>query len=935
MHDAAKDALLNAILLAAKRFSSGPPQLLTQICLALSALILRAAEHKKPIEQLFHNLQNLQCLDNGNMAVLEMLTVLPEEIVDDQSTDSCINSARRGQYAQELLSHTPMVLEFLKQQSEKRLEDDNQQHESNRKILRCLLSWVRSGCFLEIPSGSLPSHPLLNFVFNSLQVSSTFDLAVEVFVELVSRHEEIPQVLLCRVQLLKDALLLPALSNGDEKIVGGLGCLMSETGQAAPSLIVEASSEALVLADALLSCVAFPSKDWDIADSTLQFWCSLASYITGLDVSDNKRRENAEKMFSPVFSALLDAILLRLQVDIDDCVYDGDGGHLELPDGLANFRMNVTELLVDICHLLGSATYLHKVLLGGWGPGNVAICWKEVEAKMFALNAVAEVVLQEGQSFDLSVIMHLVTILSSGTHEEPKGFICIVYRAIADVIGSYSKWIPALPANARPILLFLAAGISQSVSANACASALRKICEDASAVVYEPSNLEILIWIGEGLEKQHLPMKDEEEVIGAITLVVATLPNKELKKNLLNRILSSGYDTVEKLINDDKGHTLRQNPATYPQILYSAARGLYRMGTLLSHLGPLASTDLSVDDSILSLLSIFWPMLEKLFKTQHMENSNLSAAACHALSQAIRASGQHFAAILPTVLDCLTSSFLSFQGQEAYIRTASVVIEEFGHREEYGQLFISTLSRFTNASSIVALNSSYICDQEPDLVEAYASFTSAFIRCSPKKVLAASGSLLEASLQKAAICCTAMHRGAALAAMAYMSCFLEVSLTSLLDSIVGVPESAFSGVAIQLISNCGEGLVSNVVYALLGTSAMSRVHKSATILLQLAAICCLSERTSWTAVLRWESLHGWLHSAVHTLPAEYLKQGDTEVLVPSWVKALAAAATNYLEGKTSNERKADYGLMHGKGGRVLKRLVREFADNHRNIPNLT
>lgn len=39
-----------------------------------------------------------------------------------------------------------------------------------------------------------------------------------------------------------------------------------------------------------------------------------------------------------------------------------------------------------------------------------------------------------------------------------------------------------------------------------------------------------------------------------------------------------------------------------------------------------------------------------------------------------------------------------------------------------------------------------------------------------KEVLAASGSLLEVSFQKAAICCTAMHRGAALAAMSFMSC---------------------------------------------------------------------------------------------------------------------------------------------------------------------
>ncbi|XP_021736093.1 transportin MOS14-like isoform X2 [Chenopodium quinoa] len=896
LQSGAKDALLNALLVAARRFSSGPPQLLTQICLALSALVLRAAEYRQPIEQLFYNLQNFQTQENGNVAVLEMLTVLPEEVVEDQSTDSSINFAQRSQYTRELLSHTSMVLEFLRQQSEIRFEDTNQMHERNRKILRCLLSWVRVGCFSEIPSGSLSSHPLLNFVFNSLQVSSSFDLAVEVLVELASRHEDLPQVLLCRVQFLKDALLCPALGNGDEKIISGIACLMSEIGQAAPSLIVDASSESLILADALLSCVAFPSEEWDIADSTLQFWGSLASYILAINADERKRREHIDKMFFPVFSALLDALLLRNQVD--ESTYDGDGGSSELPDGLANFRMNLAELLMEICHFLRPATYIQKVFLGGWMSGNMPIPWREIEAKMFALNA--------------------------------------VYRSLADVIGSYSKWISTLQTNTRPLLLFLAAGISQPLSASACASALRKICEDASAIMFEPSNLEILIWIGEGLEKQHLPLEDEEEVVGAIALVVGFLPSNELKNNVLTRLLSSCYDVIGKLVNDEK-HGLRQNPAAYTQILNSASRGLHRIGTLLSHLAAPLSAGSTADDPLLVMLSIFWPMIEKLFKSEYMENGSLSAAACRALSQAIHSSGEHFTALLPTVLDCLSTNFISFQNHECYIRTASIIVEEFGHREEYGSLFICTFERFTNAASVTALNSSYICDQEPDLVEAFVSFTSSFVRVSPKKVLAASGSLLEASIQKAAICCTAMHRGAALAAMSYMSCLLEAALTSLLESMTNMSEEAFSGVAIQVISNSGEGIVSNVLYALLGTSAMSRVHKSATILQQLAAVCCLSERTSLSSVLCWETLHGWLHSAVHGMPAEYLKQGEADTLVPNWLKALAAAASDYLESKTCNGIKTDYGHGHmqGKGGRVLKRLVREFADSHRNLPNFT
>ncbi|CAM8990589.1 unnamed protein product [Rhodiola kirilowii] len=220
-----------------------------------------------------------------------------------------------------------------------------------------------------------------------------------------------------------------------------------------------------------------------------------------------------------------------------------------------------------------------------------------------------------------------------------------------------------------------------------------------------------------------------------------------------------------------------------------------------------------------------------------------------------------------------------------------------------------------------------------------------FIRCCPKEVLVASGSLLETALQKAAICCTAMHRGAALAAMSYLSCFLEASLTFLLDSANCVADGSVSLMAIRVTSHSGEGLVSNVVYALLGVSAISRVSndshivpfirgrftRCATILQQLAAICCLSERTNCKTILSWESFCGWWRHC----RAEYLKQGEAEALVPVWLKALTSAASDYLESRNFECGKSSNGHMHGKGGRVLKRLIREFADSHRNISNLT
>ncbi|KAK4346143.1 hypothetical protein RND71_032482 [Anisodus tanguticus] len=937
----AKDALLNALLLAAKRFSLGPPQLLTQICLALSALMLHAVEHGKPIEKLFCSLQSLENHDEGNIAVLEMLTVLPE-VVQDQNADYRTSSAQRREYGQELLSHTSVVLEFLHRQSDMSFDSSIQLQGRHRKILRCLLSWVRAGCFSEIPPSSLAGHPLLGFVFYSLQVSSSFDLAIEVLTELVSRHECIPQVLLCKVGFLRDVLLLQALNSGDETVISGLACFLSEIGHAAPALITEASPEAFVLTDALLSCVSFPSEDWEIADSTLQFWCSLAGYILGLDVDSGEIVKSVKVLFFPVFSALLDALLLRSQVD--DSTFYGEGVMVDLPDSLEQFRMNLTELLVVVCQLLGSTAFIKKIFLGGWTSNSLHIPWKEVEAKMFALNAIAEVIITEAQDIDFSFVIHLVTILSSRPQDGAKGFMRLVIKSAAEVVASYSKRILSCQTNARSLLLFLATGISEPLCSAACTSALLKLCEDATAPMYEHSSLEILLWIGESLDERHLPLEDEEKVVSAITLILGSLPNKELKNNLLARLVSPCYEAIGKLIDENQDHSLRHNPASYSQFVNAARRGLHRLGTVFSHLSTESSAGSDLDDPLVALLGVFWQMLEKLFQSEHIGNAILSMAACRALSQAIQSSGQHFTFVLPRVLNCLSANFMSFQSHDCYIRTASVLIEEFGSREEYGHLFVSIFERFAKATSIMALTSSYICDQEPDLVEAFANFASIFVRCSPKEVLVVSGSIVELSFQKAAICCTAMHRGAALAAMSFMSCFLETGLNALveslahgseLESIVGISDSSIDAMAIQVISHSGDGLVSNLMYALLGVSAMSRVHKAATILRQLAAMCSLSERTTWKVYLCWDSLHGWLHSAVQNLPAEYLKQGEVESLIPLWIKALSAAASDYIESRRNVEETSDYGHMQGKGGRILKRLVREFADGHRNSPNFT
>ncbi|CDP19720.1 unnamed protein product [Coffea canephora] len=69
---------------------------------------------------------------------------------------------------------------------------------------------------------------------------------------LCSVQNSLPQALLSRIGFLKEVLFLPTLNTGDEKVIAGIACLMLEIGQTAPSLILKASPEAVILMDALL-----------------------------------------------------------------------------------------------------------------------------------------------------------------------------------------------------------------------------------------------------------------------------------------------------------------------------------------------------------------------------------------------------------------------------------------------------------------------------------------------------------------------------------------------------------------------------------------------------------------------------------------------------------------------------------------------------------
>ncbi|XP_024525819.1 transportin MOS14 [Selaginella moellendorffii] len=391
-------ALQNALLVSATKHSSGPSQLLTQICLALSALIFRSPEARSLIQQLFGRLYELQCQGSGSHAVLELLTVLPEEVTEEKTIVANVNSDHRRQFSDELLSHSSSVLKFLVHLTE------NEAH----------FYTVRIGCLLEIDQLAVPSHPLIAFAFACLQVRESFSVAIEVLAELINRHEVIPPAVVLQMIVVKDTLLLPALGTGNEVVVKGLCWLMAELGQSAPGLFARGTPDVLSLEEAMLGCTRFQSSNWEVAETSLPFWSALGDYLINLGFE----KQSGLRAYIPLYISLLDALVLRVQVGPKSYNEDDIDGSTGLPDSLAQFRINLEETTTTVCRLLGPTQYVTQLL--SQITLELPVLWQVIEAQFFLLYAASEAIL-DGPALDLSSLVNVFLAISEERPETVAG----------------------------------------------------------------------------------------------------------------------------------------------------------------------------------------------------------------------------------------------------------------------------------------------------------------------------------------------------------------------------------------------------------------------------------------------------------------------------------------------------------------------------------
>ena len=323
---------------------------------------------------------------------------------------------------------------------------------TNPHLLECISSWLR-----EIPSASVVNSPLLDTVIGALSVDSSFDSAVECICTIyrdtreVDESLEVIQLLYPRIVALGPKIAEAAESE-DAETFKGITRLFAEAGEAWVVMIARLPVEFRALVEAILECCA-RDTDRDAISRTFIFWYELKQMLT-LDKYVQARNEYAN-----VFARLVDIMIKHLEYPTPQVANEADlfDGDREQEEKFREFRHQMGDVLKDCCEVISSTECLAKAFAqiktwvstyGSQATANNVPHWQELEAPLFAMRAMGQMVSPEESQVLHQVIPLIVQIPN---HEK------LQFQAIM-ALARYTDWTSQHPDFLQPQLSFVIAG---------------------------------------------------------------------------------------------------------------------------------------------------------------------------------------------------------------------------------------------------------------------------------------------------------------------------------------------------------------------------------------------------------------------------------------------------------------------------------------------
>ena len=311
--------LCQSIIQHIGNFSSGPKNVLTKLCLALSALAVRTHSTDIWLRSSSNNQRDVigKLIDtfsgnaNASICLLEVLYVILAEAEDERLE---IDNLERDSFDHSCRGSSQYVFQYFNHL----LHNSGQNDKIHKGIFRCLTAWIAKPYISSMPRLSgiellAASEPLIKASFATLNTKHLFDVGVDCCLELMRTYwdsmitENMPVISLVIPAVMNQiGRLQEAIAKDDTETIVGLTRLFTEVGESYMELIIgEKEMNQIVLLQALLACMAYRDETDNISLKTLRFWRCLSRML----LERNCKKRMSE--FNPIFLKVAETCIGR------------------------------------------------------------------------------------------------------------------------------------------------------------------------------------------------------------------------------------------------------------------------------------------------------------------------------------------------------------------------------------------------------------------------------------------------------------------------------------------------------------------------------------------------------------------------------------------------------------------------------------------------
>lgn len=737
--DLLRDELLGWIV----RLCGGPIFVTTKLCTALLAYAFHTVPNQWPhfitatVEHLQLGHQAYGIPENAiNLAVLEFLTLAPEEI-----TNANIIGGRKLQLIGELKDSIPLVLSKISLF----LFSEDTEPIIQQKTLRCLQSWIQYGVDLEA------AFPILQKVMSFFGNEELFEPAVEVILESMQQTSWAKyqtyrnELLTCFTSDAMREKFTACINEEDEETARSLAKLFTTFGEAYTDYIATQLADAKI--SLLLSMIMqltgyegyFPI-DQEVSEVPLNFWYVLQETLVDENIlpvrpHDNNTEQKVWNITCGQTALNMYRELVKILVK-NSCYPEDDVWNSwtkDIKDKFKIWRRDLGDTMINPYYVLRdemlSILLEHSVyILNQWSASSS----QQLEATLFCLKSISEEIPTDedryiAQLFGPQILGRLPTDCSIR-----------LKNTILLLMGSLSEWLKVHPQFLGSVMNYIAPCLSDPHLAPSASSAFADICDTCreSLVDELDSLMHVYVAMASSGIKSNIMQKVVESVADVIQVLPpdrAMIPLMSLTGDILQGI-SKALANIEVNPEDAKEAVLVQL-----QYLSACCRGIQSPNDDYQSLiernsvyDAFASGKLTMMYScVAGFNEITYAIRESSFQIARVWGSDeaVAKALSHFLELGMRSTSPLLGLDFKDLVSLLETGY-TMAPFSCWLDTASFVMTVYGGQTTHYEELKNLLCALTN-KTMAFIHGAEAMEQYPDVVDSYFGLLSRTVRRCP------------------------------------------------------------------------------------------------------------------------------------------------------------------------------------------------------------